>query len=284
MFYIDTFTHALIPFLSGKASKKDKEACAALLLGGLAPDFDISFLFLRLLFPALYFSIPASFLPFHRGITHTIIFGTLTAWLFLFGFSRKPVSRALKNIFKSDISLLFNPKLMFFSAIGMLSHLFLDVLTTYGIPLFYPFSTKRYAIELFFYIDIYLSMIGAVLTGYALYRKGWFRTPFGAINSKEIGAVYKKLLFVVVASIVLLAGARYYEKSASAEYFGADMNAVYPTPAITVWTIAKPNADNTYTIYTFDALRNAIVQKSETSPTSFKREFPPHGFLVNSGN
>ena len=90
---MDTLTHALFSFLPGQAAKKDKESCAAHLLGGIAPDFYIGFLFIMLFFPSFYYSLPASLLLVHRGITHSIIFGIATSWIFLYAASRKPVSK-----------------------------------------------------------------------------------------------------------------------------------------------------------------------------------------------
>ncbi|MBU4246369.1 MAG: metal-dependent hydrolase [Nanoarchaeota archaeon] len=69
--FMDGVTHALFPFLARKYFKRNREKCAALLLGGLAQDIDIFLSWIPLFFNTLL-------LFYHRGITHTFIFGFLT--------------------------------------------------------------------------------------------------------------------------------------------------------------------------------------------------------------
>ncbi|VVB59350.1 LexA-binding, inner membrane-associated putative hydrolase [uncultured archaeon] len=277
---MDTFTHALFPFLSGKVAKKDAETCMALLIGGLAPDFDLIFLFINAFFGSALGSIPSTLLLYHRGITHSIIFGILFSWLALYVASRKPVLSVLNYFFKSKISLAITPKLLFFTAIGTLSHLFLDFTTTYGIPLFYPFSLQRYSMELFFYIDIYLTAASLALTAYMFYKRGWLRTPFGASTGK-IEVPYNKIFVAFIGVLLLFGGLRYAEKTASAENFGTGIDSVYPSFNPYVWYVVEQAPNGTeVTVFTFDSSNKKVLSQYELNNTEFADIFPRHSFLV----
>ncbi len=277
---MDTFTHALLPFLSGKIAKKDAQTCIALLIGGLAPDFDIFFVFLNLFFPGIYNAVPQSVPLVHRGITHSIIFSVLFSWLALYVASRKPVLGALNYLFKSDALLSITPKLLFFAGLGALLHLFLDVMTTYGIALFYPFSLQRYSAELFFYVDIYLTITGMALIGYLFYRRGWLTTPFGASTGK-IDVPYNKIFAAFIGVLLLFSGLRYVEKTASAENFSTGTDAVYPSFNPYIWYVAEPASNGTVvSVFTFDASDKKVLSQYELSTAEFEDRFPMHSFLV----
>lgn len=281
---MDTFTHGLFPFLFGKAGKKGKEACTALLVGGLAPDFDILFLFARFFLGFFSISVPSSLLLTHRGITHSIIFGIIFSWLALYVASRKPVLAAFNYIFKSDISILITPKVLLFAGLGALSHMFLDFTTTYGVPLLYPFTTERYSLELFFYVDPYLIAAGAGMTAFAFYKRNWFKTPFGSASNIGIESTYKKLFYVMIAALLLFGGLRFYEKNISAEYFSTGIDAVYPSFSPFVWYVEKQDSDNkTITVYEFNAPKRAVLSQYSMDKTAFANAFPRHSRLVGQG-
>ena len=84
---------------------------------------------------------------------------------------------------------------MFF---GALTHLFLDFLTSLGIPLFYPFTLTRYSAEIYYYLDTLTTIIALVVL-IIIYLK---------LNSK-----YKKIaLTAFIAILIIFGGIRGYEK------------------------------------------------------------------------
>lgn len=258
---MDTFTHGLVPFLAGKVLGRSRTECAALLLGGLAPDFDVFIMWIPLFFQT---SVPFT----HRGITHTIIFGFVTAAIALFIASRKHVQNVLKHAFKTDTKLEMLPSLLAFAYIGTLSHFFLDWLTTYGIALLYPLTLKRYSFELFFYIDFYLTILSMALIGYAVFMKFKRKAP-----AAKIQAAYKQMFVVLISAILLLGGLRYYEKSAAADYFGTSQDSVFPSPSPFEWSVYDAAKGN---VYLFDSLQKKVTGEypfSDTNPNRFNRNF-----------
>ncbi len=276
---MDGVTHALFPFLAGKFFKKNREECAALLLGGIAPDFDIFLSWIPLFFDTS--------LPFyHRGITHTLIFGFLTAAIMLFIASRKYFQDLLAYAFRTNIRLTIIPRLLVFAYVGVLSHLFLDWLTTFGLALFYPFSSARYSAELFFYIDFSLMITGVALLGYAVFKRSKL---MGSINndrknksslnklptledsSPGMNGTYTKMFVVFFSILVILAGLRYYEKGISSDYFNISREDVFPSMASPFeWRAMDMAAGK---LYEFDSLGKTVISESNftgTNPNRFR--------------
>lgn len=262
---MDSLTHGLLPFLAGKFFRRNREECGALLLGGLAPDFDIFIMWISMFFQT-------SALVTHRGITHTLVFGLVTAAAVLFVASRGYFQALLKYAFRTDVRLSMKPHLLLFTYIGLLSHLFLDGLTTYGIPLFYPFSLERYSLELFFYIDFYLFAISAALILYAISKRRKISLPPEA-RSKKMQGTYVKMFFVLVAALLLLSGLRYYEKSVSADYFNLSKESVFPSLDPFEWNVVDRAGG---TLYVFDSLGKKIAGEqnfSGVNPNTFRRQY-----------
>lgn len=259
---MDSFTHGLFPFLAGKFFRRSKAECTALLLGGLAPDFDVFLMWIPLFFDTT--------LPFnHRGITHTIIFGFVTAAIVLFLASRKYFQNLIKHAFSTDIALSMTPRTLVFVYAGLLSHLFLDSLTAYGLALLYPFTLQRYSAEIFFYIDQYLLAISLVLTGYMVYLKRKINLPRPEI-SRRMQRTYVKMFCVLATAIILLVGLRYYEKSIAAEHFNLPTGSAYPSFSPFTWNVY--DAANK-TVYVFDTLNKSIISEyafSGTNPGRFR--------------
>lgn len=83
-----------------------------------------------------------AYILYHRGLTHSfffaLIFSIVVAWILnilRYGYRCKFIL--------SWISLLF----------GMCVHIFMDLITSYGTQIFYPFSTHRYSLDWVFIID-----------------------------------------------------------------------------------------------------------------------------------
>src|SRR5659263_548330 len=160
---MDLFSHALLPYLLGNYLKKRKEEITAFVIGGIAPDVDIFLLFIQYLYPTF-------FLITHRGITHSLFFGFFTGTFILYLASRKRIKKRVQKYLNFEP--FFSSRTIAYAYAGILIHLFLDYSTTRGVPLFFPFETTRYSAELFFYTDIYLTILSLVMVIFL------FKRPF----------------------------------------------------------------------------------------------------------
>jgi inner membrane protein len=131
---MDAFTHALTGVLIAKAipdRNHQKSITRILWSSALFPDIDI----------ILYLFGFQTYLFYHRGITHSFIglplFTLLLAALFYY-------LGTLKRFWY----------LTFLCSIGLISHIILDLITSYGTIIFYPVSTMRYALDYVFIIDL----------------------------------------------------------------------------------------------------------------------------------
>lgn len=275
---MDGLTHALFPFLAGKYFNRSRTECAALLLGGIAPDCDIFISWIPLFFQT---SLPL----YHRGITHSFVFGFVTAAIVLFIASRKYFQDLLAHAFRTNIRLTMIPSLLIFTYIGVLSHLFLDWLTTYGIAVLYPFSTERFSAELFFYIDFTLMAISIALLGYAVFKRSklvlsihngrknnshkYSKLHTLQDSSKEMDGYYVKMFFVFFSVLILLIGLRYYEKGVSSDYFEISRENIYPSFISPFeWRVVDTTAGK---LYDFDSLNKKIISESNFTGTNPKQ-------------
>jgi inner membrane protein len=235
---MDLFTHFLIPFiiLFFIGCKWPTEGG----LGGISVDFDFILVFIG-------FLLPEFFILTHRGITHSFIFGFITAVIFLYIVTRQPVQEFVRNLIKRDFNIIFSWKTVLLAYFGVLIHLFLDFLTTGGIPLLYPFSMERFSAHLYFYTDA-LTTIAALAVLIVLYLK---------INWK-----YKKIAMVLfVIMLVSFGGIRCYEKINATHALEENLEgnftqtATYPTSNMFVWQGVLINPKNQkYQLYTYNGL------------------------------
>ncbi len=225
---MDLITHFLVPYIILAAvGSKNKLAGA---FGGISPDFDtISAALTGLLVPEL-------FIFAHRGITHSFIFALITSTLFLYILSRKQVNKFISNIIRRDISVKFTKTTIAIAYFGALTHLFLDFLTTKGIPLFYPFSITRYAAEIYPAIHMVITILAAI-TLLVLYLK---------VNEN-----YKKASMAIFMVVLISFGCiMAYEKSNALEARSLSLSgnyshvSAYPTRDVFTWNIVESNAQN----------------------------------------
>lgn len=144
---MDLISHGVMGFmLAGLGLKKKLGAAsvAGLVLASTAPDFD----------GVVMLKGARAFYKYHREITHSLLGAT-----------------AISLILAAGLSFLF--PLSFLqglgvSAVGMAFHLLTDSLTPWGVPLFYPFSSKKYSFNLVWFIDpiVIGSLLGSLLVGY----------------------------------------------------------------------------------------------------------------------
>ncbi|MEM4658527.1 MAG: metal-dependent hydrolase [Candidatus Methanosuratincola sp.] len=135
---MDTVTHGLIGALASNAGfhkKAGKYALVSFVVGAVFPDTDIAL--------SIFGADVA--LRYHRGFTHSVVCAPFFA--LVLGF--------LTYLFSSFKNLWL---LVLMTLVGMLSHIFFDLITSYGTVIFDPLSQKRYALDLVFIIDPFITL------------------------------------------------------------------------------------------------------------------------------
>ena len=153
-----------------------RKGLAALILAANMPDIDVFF-----------GNAPWDPLAIHRGFTHGLAGGVLVMPPILAGLlwllDRWQLSRG--TAFKSGLPMRFG-WLVLVCYLGALTHPLLDLLTTYSVQLFSPFSNRWYHADGLFIIDIWLWLLLAIAIGLSKRReqKGreWRRVPQVAIG------------------------------------------------------------------------------------------------------
>jgi membrane-bound metal-dependent hydrolase YbcI (DUF457 family) len=165
---MDTITHGIVGALLGKAlfagrdiparrpdgsttqealsAPSARVAIASCTLGAIFPDIDV--------FAGPLAHNPLSIMEWHRNITHSIVM--LPLWALILTAASIPLSKVLK--WKSP------PFLLLFGiyAVGLASHIFLDVATTFGTMAWSPVQYSRFAWDWIFIIDLTLTSIALV--------------------------------------------------------------------------------------------------------------------------
>ena len=211
---MDPVTHGLAGGLVAKSGlahrlvPKQLEARAVALtaVAALAPDVDAI---------VELGADPLAFLRYHRGLTHSLLGGAVLAWVLvapLFpGVSRK--------------------RLFVLSSIGVYIHVLLDLLTSYGTVLLYPFRSDRFTLDWMWTFDpTFLGILLGCLLGVYLLRRAPRRVA--------------KVGLGVAAGYVLIAGALQWVAvrafAAEVDALGVDtvhQLAVVPAPFVPLnWT------------------------------------------------
>ncbi|CAN1554492.1 COG1988 Predicted membrane-bound metal-dependent hydrolases [Flavobacteriaceae bacterium] len=143
---MDTVTHTLLGAAIGEVILGKKMGQKAMFYGALMsniPDIDVL---------GVLFLSDSKQLLFHRGITHSLFFFVLFSFLMGFFFYKWH-----KNNWKQLTGLCFT---------AILSHLFLDSLTCYGLGLFEPFDNYRLSFNTIFVADPFYTiplLIGVIV-------------------------------------------------------------------------------------------------------------------------
>jgi inner membrane protein len=174
---LDNLTHSLAGWTLGQAGLKtrSRKGLAALILAANMPDIDVFF-----------GNAPWDPLAIHRGFTHGLVGGVLVmppvlaALLWLI--DRWQVSRGVA--FKSGVPMRFG-WLVLLCYLGALTHPLLDLLTTYSVQLFSPFSNAWYHADALFIIDVWIWLLLSLAIGISKRREQrgleWRRIPQAAI-------------------------------------------------------------------------------------------------------
>ncbi len=233
---MDLFTHALLPYLLGNYSRMKKEDVTAFVLGGIAPDIDVLILWINFVYPT-------SYLITHRGITHSLFFGFFTGIAVLYLASRAGI-RSLVGRF-IDFKPLITRRTVAFAYAGVIIHLFLDYVTTRGVPLLYPFSPARYSAEVFFYTDLYLTILSLAIIIY-LYKKP---------QPRDTVVKFLLAFLIVFAGLGVL---RISEKNSAVDFFHEKDISAYPTMDPFDWYALEEDVSS-IKIYEYNALNRTSV-------------------------
>lgn len=120
--------------------------------------------------------------------------------------------------------------------VGSLSHIFLDWLTTGGLPLFYPFSEVRYSAYIFFYVDIILM----VFSTFAVIA---FLTKRLSVRQKHVVLYTLLFLFLTLGATRLSLKASMTDKNMS----------TYPTTNISEWMVVQKGKD-AFTVFQYNPI------------------------------
>jgi membrane-bound metal-dependent hydrolase YbcI (DUF457 family) len=164
---MDTITHGIVGALTGKAlfagrdvparsadgaisaaqsSPTAAAAIAACTIGSIFPDIDI--------FAGQLAGNPLAIMEWHRNITHSLVL--LPVWAALLSAVSLPMARWLKWK-RPSFGMLF-----LIYALGLATHVFLDVVTNFGTMVWSPLNYSRVAWDWLFILDLTLTAIALV--------------------------------------------------------------------------------------------------------------------------
>lgn len=178
---MDTITHGLIGTLGSQAGyyqKFGKLATISFLTGSIFPDIDVLVSIMG----------PDFMMRYHRGLTHSLIAAPLFC-LFL--------TLAVGVIFRSNQYIRIYPMVL----LGILSHIFFDLITSYGTVLFDPITSKRYSWNLVFILDPFITL--PVLAGLII-----------SIKKKQVAA---RLSSIVLVFLLIYLSTSYIIKNSTLE-------------------------------------------------------------------
>jgi membrane-bound metal-dependent hydrolase YbcI (DUF457 family) len=194
---MDTITHGIVGALAGKAlfagrdvpagagpdgatralsSPTARVAIVACTLGSIFPDIDI--------FAGPLAHNPLAIMEWHRNVTHSAIM--LPAWALVLAAITLPLARWLKWQAPPFW------KLFFIYAVGIATHIFLDLATSFGTMVWSPLRYSRPAWDWVFILDLTLTSIALVpqLASWCYREPAQFwRRAFGVWALVSLGAV-----------------------------------------------------------------------------------------------
>lgn len=233
---MDTITHGLIGALASRAGfyqKTGRVATVAFTIGAVFPDIDFVTWFLG----------PDLALRYHRGITHSVIAAPFFAILL----------GAIIYRFSSFKNLRF---LTLMVALGIYSHIFFDLITSYGTVIFDPLSMKRYSWNLVFILDPFITL--PVLIGLIL---AW-RKKETAFKVSIIVLVFLSLYLLVCLHTRDVSSERLAE-FAKKRSFDVIKSSVYPRPLAPFFWMGVIETNNSFYKANLNLLKNDISDFQE---------------------
>jgi inner membrane protein len=180
---MDPLTHTLSGLAvahAGFRQRMGRSAVIAVTAGALAPDLD-NIMGLWDQFAAI---------KYHRGLTHSLFGGILLALLVAWPIYRWGAHKRYRKI----AALVY---------LGILVHIGLDLITSFGTQVFYPVTSARFTMDLAFIVDPILTAAFAVPLVIA------WRRPHLAARAARIGLVTAVLYLALVAGAKAVAETRF---------------------------------------------------------------------------
>lgn len=137
---MDVFTHFMVPYLLFALLRRPQAERVAAGLGGYAPDLDV------LTSPIVFLDERIYFLG-HRGFSHSLVGAPIHAAVLMLVLALPFWARKFPRM----QALAFSWPLLLVAMAASQTHLLLDWLTFWGVPLLYPWSTERFTIGFAFY-------------------------------------------------------------------------------------------------------------------------------------
>jgi inner membrane protein len=238
---MDLITHALLLYLLGRFLGLEKRTQAALVLGGISPDLDF-----WLSWPGSILS--PNLLLVHRGITHSLLFGTIFGLLLLY-LAALPRAKGLSARFGDC-----RPGVSWGSvaavSCGVMIHLLMDYTTTRGVPMLFPWQMQRYSADIFFQIEP-IVLAASIIVAAALLRSRALRS--------------KKNMFVVFLLFLLVVGAVRIDGKMAAEESLPKNATVHPGPGLFSWAALWEEEDR-YMVSRYD-----LLAESASAASAFPR-------------
>ncbi len=222
---MDNITHTLTGAIASKAGPVHHHTRLVfwiLIVAANIPDID---------FLLQFFGDRIFYMEQHRALSHSFIFAPFFA-----AFIAYILKLSVKGI---DFRLAFT-----YTFIGIIIHIFFDLITSFGTMIFYPITDARYTLDLIFIIDPWLT--GSLIVFLILGRK--FK-----LHRKKI--IWGAIAFVLVYFVLAFVN-REIVRSNADDFFsdhGIEYNRmiVLPQPlAITNWMVAVETDDAAYQIFT----------------------------------
>ncbi len=261
---MDNITHTLTGLALANAglNRKTRFATAALLIGSNLPDIDVLW----------SLGGGATYLKYHRGITHSILGGAVLAALLaavIYALGRRAAPPG-----KSGPAL--EARWMFLVClIALEGHVLMDFSNAYGTRLFLPFSSRWYAWDIMFIFDPVLLAI--LIAGFAL--PALFRLISEEVGARKPGfrrgAIVSLTLMVLLWGLRDVAHRRVVEQLDSHTY--GDQNPIqvgaFPSPANPFEWIGVVETESAYHIIPASALDSDV--DAEHAKALFKPEVTP---------
>jgi inner membrane protein len=238
---MDTVTHALAGTLIAQAGFRQRigrVATGALTVSAAAPDID----------GLMRFQDTAFYLSVHRGITHSFVGGAVLALL-------------LAALFYCFSATKQYWRLVGLCTLGILSHIVLDLFTSYGTMIFLPFSGQRIAWDTLFIIDVFV--FGIIIGGIVLA----YRWPSRSIRVGRTALVLLAGYIFVAAAAHQLALVR-LRSQVERQQLPATKLAAFPMPFGPLrWSGVVATDEATY---------HVIFSLLDRANRSFRVYHPPH--------
>jgi len=236
---MDPITHTLsgaIVSRTGFYQKFGRIATMYLLVAAIIPDID-------------HFSLrlagPLAYIKYHRGFTHSIL-GSFVIAAIMSGIVCS-IKRFRENLGYKTTFCLF--------LLGIYTHIFLDLITSYGTQILFPFSDKRYSMDLVFIVDFYFTAL--ILIPLILIRFKLKSSKVMALITLSVIIIYLGLAFTSKTIAIKRANAWAHKLSISSKRVEA-----IPLPFSPFrWAVFMEDDTLFYQVYV-DTLKNSLIYNS----------------------